>query len=93
MVFSKAHGVYGLYAILADLGVIPKEEWDNFYIEGKSKLCGCVEQRLEYGLETGCGSLGHGLPLATGIAFGAQLQKKSYSIKTNSRINLSVIFS
>jgi len=78
LIFSKAHGSNALYAVLADLGVIPKEEWDNFYIEGKSKLLGCVERRLEYGLEAGCGSLGHGLPIATGVAFGAQLQKKSY---------------
>jgi len=79
LIFSKSHGHYGLYAILADLGIIPKEEWDNFYIEGKSKLWGCLEeQKLEYGLEAGCGSLGHGLPIAVGIAFGAQLQKKSY---------------
>ncbi len=80
LIFSKAHGAYALYAILADLGVIPKEDWDNFYIEGKSKLCGCMEQRLEYGLEAGCGSLGHGLPIAVGIAFGARLQKKPYYI-------------
>jgi len=30
LVFSKAHGCYALYAILADRGVIPKEEWENF---------------------------------------------------------------
>ncbi len=78
LIFSKAHGCYGLYAILADLGVIPKKEWDNLNIEGKSKLHGCVEKHLEYGLEAGCGSLGHGLPIAVGLAFGARLQKKSY---------------
>lgn len=78
LIFSKAHGAYALYAILADLGAIPKEEWENFYLEGKSKLWGCMEQQLEYGLEAGCGSLGHGLPIAVGIAFGAQLQKKPY---------------
>ncbi|MDO8663810.1 MAG: transketolase [Candidatus Wildermuthbacteria bacterium] len=78
LIFSKAHGCYGLYAILADLGVMPKEEWDNFYIEGKSSLCGCSKRKLEYGLEADCGSLGHGLPMAVGLAFGAQLQKKNY---------------
>ncbi|MFA5392128.1 MAG: transketolase [Candidatus Paceibacterota bacterium] len=78
LVFSKAHGCYALYAILVDLGVIPKKEWNNFNIEGESKLRGCVERQLEYGLEVGCGSLGHGLPIAVGIAFGAQLQKKLY---------------
>lgn len=78
LIFSKGHGAYALYAILADLGVIPKEEWNNFYIEGKSKLCGCVERQLEYGLEAGCGSLGHGLSITVGMALGAQLQKKPY---------------
>lgn len=78
LIFSKAHGAYGLYAILTDLGIMPKEEWENFYIEGESTLWGCVERDLKYGLEAGCGSLGHGLPIAVGIAFGAQLQKKPY---------------
>lgn len=78
LIFSKAHGAYGLYAILADLSVIPKKEWDNFYLEGKSALGGCLERKIEYGFEAGCGSLGHGLPIATGIAFAAQLRKKPY---------------
>ena len=77
LIFSKGHGCYGLYAILADIGVIPKDEWENFY-NSKSSLSGCLERRPEYGLEAGCGSLGHGLPIAAGIAFGASLQKKAY---------------
>lgn len=78
LVFSKAHGCYALYAILADKGILPKEEWHNFYTE-KSTLLGCMERRPEYGLEAGCGSLGHGLPIAVGIAYGAKLQKKKYN--------------
>jgi transketolase len=77
LVFSKAHGCYGLYAILSDLGVIPKKEWENFYKKGSS-LLGCIERRPEYGFEAGCGSLGHGLPIACGVAFGAHVQKKDY---------------
>lgn len=73
LIFSKAHGCYGLYAILAERGVIPEHEWRQFYREG-STLTGCMERRLEYGLEAGCGSLGHGLPLAVGSAFGAKLR-------------------
>lgn len=79
LIFSKAHGCYALYAILADKGVIPKDEWQKFYTK-KSSLLGCIERRLSYGLEAGCGSLGHGLAIATGIAFGARLQKKKYHI-------------
>lgn len=78
LILSKSHGCYALYAILADIGFIPKEEWNNFNIKGKSTLHGCVERKLKYGLEAGSGSLGHGLPIAMGLAFGAQLQKKKY---------------
>lgn len=79
LIFSKGHGCYALYAILADLGIIPKKEWYNFYTKNSS-LFGCVERNPEYGLEASCGSLGHGLPMAVGIAFGAKLQQKSYHI-------------
>ena len=54
IILSKGHGCYGLYAICADLGLIKPESWRKF------DLPGCVE---------GYGSLGHGLPVATGIAF------------------------
>jgi transketolase len=77
LVFSKAHGCYALYAILADKGIIPEKEWEGFYTK-ESTLLGCMERKPEYGLEAGCGSLGHGIPIATGIAFGAKLQGKKY---------------
>ncbi|MFH0983977.1 MAG: transketolase [Candidatus Omnitrophota bacterium] len=77
LIFSKAHGCYGLYAILADIGVIPRHEWEGFYTP-QSTLRGCLERHVEYGLEASCGSLGHGLPMAVGIAYGAKLQGKSY---------------
>lgn len=79
LIFSKGHGCYALYAILANIGVIPKKEWECFYTEN-STLPGCIERRPEYGLEAGCGSLGHGLPIAVGLAFGAKIQKKKYYI-------------
>ncbi len=72
LIFSKAHGCYGLYAILADIGFLDKSEWEMFY-KGSS-LSGCVERDVEKGLEASCGSLGHGLPIATGLAFSAKLQ-------------------
>ncbi|MDT8447550.1 MAG: transketolase [bacterium] len=81
VVFSKAHGAYGLYAILSDLGYVSREEWEKFYTfkDGKklSRLAGCCEMDLEIGLEAGCGSLGHGLPMAVGMAFGYKAQKKT----------------
>lgn len=78
LIFSKAHGCYGLYAILADIGYIEKKDWNDFY-KGNF-LAGCVERSIDHGLEAGCGSLGHGLPIATGVAFGARLQKKTFRV-------------
>lgn len=78
LVFSKAHGCYGLYAILADKGYIERKDWEDFY-KG-SHLTGCTERHVESGIEAGCGSLGHGLAIAAGIAFGAKLQDKSYRV-------------
>lgn len=78
VVFSKAHGCYGLYSILADLGIIPQEYWQNFYKD--SPLTGCVERNEDYGLEAGCGSLGHGLPMAVGLAFGFKMQSKTSKV-------------
>lgn len=54
IILSKGHGCYGLYAIWADLGLLPKKKWENF------DLPGCVD---------GYGSLGHGLPVAVGVAY------------------------
>lgn len=78
LVFSKAHGGYSLYAILADRGYIDRREWEMFYRSGS--LAGCVERRPGLGLEAGCGALGHGLPIAAGLAFGAKLQRLNYQV-------------
>lgn len=77
-VLSKGHGCYSLYSILADIGILDKLDWENF--NKGSFLKGCVERSVDHGLEASCGSLGHGLPLAVGMAFGAKLQNKSYRI-------------
>ncbi len=78
LVFSKAHGCYGLYAILSDIGYIDRQEWESFF-QGSS-LSGCSEKDLDFGIEASCGALGHGLPIAVGIAFGAKLQSKPYRV-------------
>jgi transketolase len=76
LVFSKAHGCYGLYAILADIGFVNKKDWNSFY--KCSALTGCVEKNIGIGLEASCGALGHGLPIAVGISFGAKIQNQAF---------------
>ncbi len=75
LIFSKSHGCYGLYAILADLGIMPRDVWRGLYRQG-NELGGCAERQLKWGIEAGCGSLGHGLPLAVGIAWAAKYQRR-----------------
>lgn len=78
LVFSKSHGCYGLYVVLSDIGYIAREEWENFYVG--SPLKGCCEMDIEQGLDAGCGALGHGLPMAVGMAFGAKLRNRSFRV-------------
>ena len=78
LIFSKGHGCYGLYAILVDIGYINRGEWESFY-EG-SHLSGCLERSIKDGIEAGCGSLGHGLPMAVGVAFGAKIQGYGHNV-------------
>ena len=79
LVLSKGHGCYALYAILSDLGIIPKDQWENFNTP-LSELHGCVEYKPEWGLEASTGSLGHGLPMAVGMAYAAKLQGRKYNV-------------
>ncbi len=78
LIFSKAHGCYGLYAVLVDRGYLRRKDWENFYRD--SFLSGCSERSGECGIEAGCGALGHGLPMAVGLAFGAALRHKSHRV-------------
>ncbi len=78
LILSKAHGCYGLYAVLVDRGYLKKNDWEMLY-KG-SPLSGCIERCEEHSIEAGCGALGHGLPMAVGVAFGAKLQNKNYRV-------------
>lgn len=64
---SKGHGPMAYYAVLAAKGFIPIEALANF--AGFDSILGKHPDRvLIPGVEIGSGSLGHGLPIATGVA-------------------------
>lgn len=71
VVLSKGHGCLALYAILADQGYIDPATLDTF-CQWRSPLGGHPERQLELGIEASTGSLGHGLPLAVGMALAHQ---------------------
>ena len=71
VILSKGHGCLALYAILADQGYIDPATLDTF-CQWRSPLGGHPERQLELGIEASTGSLGHGLPLAVGMALAHQ---------------------
>ena len=76
-ILSKGHGCLALYAILADKEFFKMEELDNF-CEPKSILGGHPERDKIPGVEASTGALGHGMPIAVGIALAAKIKNKDY---------------
>lgn len=70
LVLSKGHGVMALYACCQALGWLSAQELGAYMANG-SRLRGVCEVGIP-GCEVTSGSLGHGLPVATGMALGLQ---------------------
>lgn len=75
---SKGHAAGGYYCCLAEAGYFPKE-WLQTYQHADSKLPGHPVKHKTPGVELNTGALGHGLPVAVGLAIAA---KKDGSNKT-----------
>src|SRR3989338_8319669 len=71
-ILSKGHGGAGVYAALAERGFFPIEWLESHYQDG-SLLSGHVSHKGLPGVEMSTGSLGHGLSVGTGMAYGAKL--------------------
>jgi transketolase len=72
-VLSKGHACAGLYAVLAERGFFPLADLETFYTDG-SRLAGHVTHTGVAGVECSTGSLGHGLPIAAGMALAGREQ-------------------
>nr|WP_310616086.1 transketolase [Pantoea cypripedii] len=68
---SKGHAVGGYYCVLAEAGFIPPE-WLPTYQHADSHLPGHPVRHKTPGIELNTGALGHGLPVAVGIALAAK---------------------
>lgn len=77
-ILSKGHGVIGYYAALVEKGLIPREDMRGFE-NGNSYLYGHPVQNPAYGIEFSTGSLGMGLSLGVGLAYGAKKKKRDFS--------------
>ena len=68
---SKGHAVGGLYCVLAEAGYFPTD-WLPTYQHSDSHLPGHPVRQKTPGVELNTGALGHGLPVAVGIALAAK---------------------
>lgn len=77
---SKGHCVEALYVVLADIGFFSEEDL-NTICQYKSHYIGHPTRKIN-GVEQNTGALGHGLPICTGMAIAAKLDKKDYKVYT-----------
>ena len=78
-ILSKGHAGAGVYATLAESGFIPVKKLRTHYQDG-SDLSGHVSHKGIPGVEFSTGSLGHGLPVAAGMALAAKINKVKHNI-------------
>ncbi len=76
-VLSKGHTACALYVTLAKRGFIPEDEISTF-LKPHSRLNGHPNCNKVPGVETNTGPLGHGLPVAVGMAKAAKLSGAGY---------------
>jgi transketolase len=77
LILSKGHAAASLYSAMALVGYFPMSELATF-AKNDTRLGGHPNRQKLPGIETNTGPLGHGLPVAVGIATGAQVQGKNF---------------
>ncbi len=80
-ILSKGHASAGLYAVLAERGFFPDSWLDEFCLDG-GRLAGHVTHIGVPGVELSTGSLGHGLPLACGMALVGKRENRRFRVFT-----------
>ncbi|MCY0096883.1 transketolase [Hoeflea ulvae] len=76
-VMSKGHATGALYTALAAAGYFP-QDWLDTYMQHHSMLNGHPNRQYLPGVETNTGPLGHGFPVALGIAISGQIAGADY---------------
>ncbi len=75
---SKGHSVEAFYVVLADQDFFPESDLETL-LAYKSKFIGHPTRKVR-GIEFNTGALGHGLPISSGVALAAKLDKADYKV-------------
>jgi transketolase len=87
---SKGHGAPILFQVLAERGFFPISELDNFGKSGSVFHEHPPKPGYIPGIEAATGSLGHGLPMALGMALAARVQQqptRCYALMSDGECN------
>lgn len=79
-ILSKGHGAMGLFHVLAERGFYPLSDLDRYGEDGGVFAEHPPTPDHLAGIEAATGSLGHGLPLALGMALSGRIQGQSYNV-------------
>ncbi len=79
LILSKGHASGALYSTLAEAGFIPVEALST-YMKPLSLLNGHPNRNYVPGVEANTGPLGHGLPIAVGVALAGKIDKADYRV-------------
>jgi transketolase len=79
IILSKGHAGAGIYSALANMGFFDRDILKTHYANG-SVLSGHVSHKGVPGVEFSTGSLGHGLSIGSGLAYGAKLNNSTEKI-------------
>jgi transketolase len=77
LILSKGHASGALYAALAEAGFLPVEALAT-YMKPLSLLNGHPNRNYVAGVEANTGPLGHGLPIAVGVAIAGQIDQAAF---------------
>ena len=80
-VLSKGHSMEAYYAVLCAKGFLDLEDVKKNFSKFGSKYIGHPNNKLP-GIEMNSGSLGHGLPVGTGMALAGKMDGRDYRVYT-----------
>lgn len=80
-IMSKGHSVEAYYVVLAERGFFELKDAIAEFSKFGTKFIGHPNNEIP-GIEMNTGSLGHGLPVATGMAIAGKMDGKDYRVYT-----------